>query len=180
MILADIDIRHYSMKDGMIEPFNNDQLQPASYDVKLGVGFLVPYTGSPIDLSDCRPVDGGVRRLHTGYYMLRPWDIVVASTEEKVDIPENMVGRIEGKSSLARFGLQIHSAGYLDPGFRGNVTLEIVNFWSRSHILRSGMLIAQLSFERMTGRALNPYSKERNHYQDSEGAVESRYDPKPL
>jgi dCTP deaminase len=177
-ILPDYQIRKAALHSDLIVPFDNKYLQPASYDTRLAVGFLEPQESQfPLDLRvGARPIDGGVTLVEETFYTLKPWHLVLGSTVERVNIPDNMVGRIEGKSSLARFGIQIHSAGYLDPGFCGNVTLEIVNFWPRLVRLWSGMLIAQLSFEWMSGKCDTPYSSERNHYQHSEGAVASRYE----
>jgi dCTP deaminase len=102
---------------------------------------------------------------------LRPGRFVLGATIEKVSIPDFMVGRVEGKSTRARQGIQIHAAGYLDPGFEGNVTLEIVNLGERIVVLWPGILIAQFSFEKLEFPCDVPYNSERNHYQGSEGVI---------
>lgn len=165
-------------QDPLIDPFDDDCLQPASYDVSLAEVILVPRSGAshPIDTrthsEDNRyePLD-----ISDKGYLLTQGRFVLGSTIEWVNTHIDLVGRIEGKSSRARQGIQIHSAGYLDPGFCGNVTLEIVNFSPDPVILWPEVLIAQLSFEKLTGPCRLPYSSERNHYQNSKGVVGSRY-----
>lgn len=166
-------------RDGLITPWNPEQLQPASYDVRLFHIIRISHFRDTrvLDLGD---TDTLVNRTdeydlneHRGY-MLQPNRFILAGTAERVDIPTNMVGRIEGKSSLARLGLQIHCAGFLDPGFRGNVTMEIVNLFDLPIILRPGILIAQLSFDYLCERASAPY---KGRYQDSQGVIGSRYHP---
>lgn len=159
----------------LVYPFDSDQLQPSSYDVKLASIILVPHLKrhEPIDLR--KPADDRTDPVDiSDGFVLTQGRFVLGATVEKVSIPIDMVGRIEGKSSRARQGLQIHSAGYLDPGFRGNVTLEIVNFAPDPMILWPDILIAQLSFEYLIRPCARPYSKERNHYQDSDGVIGSR------
>jgi dCTP deaminase len=180
-VLSDQYIEKYAKQFNMIEPFMFELLQPASYDVRLSPILRVPHTRSfkSIDLGDPETVKGRTEVFNMdeeGGYALQPGRFVLGSTIESVDIPDYIVGRIEGKSSIARLGLQIHCAGYLDPGFRGNVTVELVNFFDMPIILRPGVKIAQFSFERMTNNARKPYCNERNHYQDSEGTIESKYE----
>lgn len=175
-VLPDHEIARLSPP--LIEPFKDGNLQPASYDVELASKLLIPKTihSSELDLrhGDKPLVHELEMSLESGY-ILRHNKMILGSTIEYVDIPETMVGRVEGKSTLARLGIQIHSAGYLDPGFRGNVTLEIVNFWPRSIVMWTGMKIAQLSFEYLTSGCQTPYNAQRNHYQDSEGVIGPRY-----
>lgn len=175
-ILPDMMIRKHIFKCAMIEPFDEDQLQPASYDVRLASKLQVPslMNTNSIDLGEPESIRdrNSTFDMDSKGYVLQSNRFVLASTIEKVDLPTNIVGRIEGKSSLARLGIQIHSAGYLDPGFRGNVTLEIVNFNDLPIILRPGVLIAQLSFAFMSEHSSRPY---KGRYQDSEGTIESRY-----
>ena len=165
--------REDAVKNGkaLISPFTLVQLQPSSYDVLLSDQIRVPVKQwGVIDMRETPRDDTELVDITNGF-LLAQGHFVLGSTYEKVSIPHNMVGRIEGKSTRARQGLQIHSAGYLDPGFRGNVTLELVNFSPRPMMLYPGIRVAQLSFEWLDGYCDLPYSKERNHYQDSEGTV---------
>jgi dCTP deaminase len=160
----------------LIRPYNPTQLSPSSYDVRVDRKILVPNMRQhrPIDLGKPAP-QGRMDEVNiTGGYMLVQGRFVLASTVEWVDVPDDMVCRLEGKSSLARLGLQIHSAGYIDPGFAGNITLEIVNLSEDPVILRYGVLIGQLSFQRMSSAARKPYSKT-GRYGGSRGPRESLY-----
>lgn len=180
-VLPDHEIERYSRCSRnlnipleLIYPFKSNQLQPASYDCQLHFEILVPVPKiSPVDLREPGVEMTNKVEIDHGH-MLMPHQFVLGATKEWVNIPNNMVGRIEGKSSRARRGLQVHSAGYLDPGFRGNVTLELVNFAPWPILLYPDILIAQLSFEYLTSSCKQPYSSYRNHYQNSHGAVESR------
>lgn len=157
----------------MIEPWNLDQLGPSSYDVRLASLIRVPHLRDfrPIDLR--RPVTDQTDSVDITTGFLLPQDgFILASTVERLIVPNNLVCRVEGKSSLARLGIQIHSAGFIDPGYRGTVTLEITNFLPKPVILYPDILIAQLAFEELSGKCERPYS---GRYQSSEGAVASRY-----
>jgi dCTP deaminase len=174
-VLPDHEIRWFCLERNLIEPFDRDQLQPASYDTKLAKEILVPVPGKretdtrkPSSPQRTRRVD-----ISDGYELV-PSRFILGSTVEWVNVPPSLVARIEGKSSRARQGIQIHSAGYIDPGFHGNVTLEIVNFSPYTVILYPDILIAQLSFAWLSSDADQPYSSERNHYQDSHGVIDSR------
>jgi dCTP deaminase len=180
-VLPDHHIERLVFQKSLIHPYLPKLLQPASYDVRLDPILRVPVQHSlkPIDLAD---PDTTQERTQTfdmdehGGFALYSGRFVLGATMEVVDIPDDIVGRIEGKSTLARMGLQIHCAGYLDPGFKGNVTVELVNFFDTAIILRPGVKIAQFSFEYMTEPCRRPYDRDHNHYQDSRGVIESRYD----
>lgn len=181
-VLPDHQIEDLVYKKGLIAPYLAGNLQPASYDVRLDEVIRVPHRNSlkSIDVADPESM-----RERTELYSMRdngngfslgPGRFVLGATMEYVAIPNDLVGRIEGKSSVARLGLQIHCAGYLDPGFRGNVTVELVNFFDVPIIIRPEMLIAQFSFEWMSEPCRVPYQSGRNHYQNSQGVIDSRYD----
>jgi len=166
----------------MIRPFDERRLQPASYDVCLGTSF------KRVDKTRLRPVDLAephtFKDLYTDVQItddesltISPKGFVLACTMERVFIPPCVVGRIDGKSSLARLGLVIENAGYLDCGFRGRITLEIYNQLPVPIILHPGLSIAQLSFETTTGRPDRLYGNPElnSHYQDDDEATGSRY-----
>ncbi len=157
----------------LIEPYNTKQLQPASYDIRLASTIRVPHLReyAPIDLR--KPVENRTDEVDiTDGFVLNQHHFVLASTVEWVNIPDKLVARIEGRSSLARIGLQIHSAGYIDPGFCGNITLEIVNFGENPILLWPDVMIGQLSFERLSSPCESPY---KGKYQNSTGTVASRF-----
>lgn len=141
------------VEDGLIDPFTVGQLQPASYDLKLGA----------------------LEGFNTKHVILGPQQFMLGSTLERVRIPDNIVGRLEGKSSLARQGLIIHTAGFIDPGFRGQLVLEITNLSGKPVMLEIGQLIAQIAFFEMDGPVERPYGHPDlgSHYQDQEGPTPS-------
>ncbi len=162
MILSDRSIRE-QLNQGRIriEPLHPECVQPSSVDLHLYSEFLVfrnsrrPYIDvrePQSDLTDLIRVDAGEA------FILHPGEFVLGSTSEIVGIPDDLVGRLDGKSSLGRCGLMIHStAGYVDPGFVGRLTLELSNVANLPIALYPGMRIAQISFSRMTTPADHPY-----------------------
>lgn len=194
-VLPDHEIRRAAIlsEPPLISPFNEARLQPASYDVQLGAKILVPTEhGETVVINN--PIEEGRRRtvdlskplpkgLYTEVditdgYTIYPSQFILAVTIERVHVPSTMVGRIEGKSSIGRLGLTAHiTAGYLDPGFQGCVTLEMVNFFTRPIRLHPGKLIAQIGFEWMSSPCDHPYgsSKLDSHYQGADGVQGSRY-----
>lgn len=154
MILSDKDILRELESDQLsIQPFDSDRLQPSSYDLALSERF---WTQRPkrvdevIDLDHPPNMDDIGLSTITRCYTLRPGMFVLGSTTEHVQIPGHLAARLEGKSSLGRLGLIIHAtAGYIDPGFRGYLTLELTNVGIFPIRLRVGMAIAQLTLLRM-------------------------------
>ncbi len=147
----------------MINPFYPQQVKTASYDVRLGGEFRTEQ-----DQVYQHAVDGNPYRLATGAFVL-------GHTLEYVRIPAHMCARVEGKSSTGRRGLGVHvTAGFIDPGFEGQITLELVNH-SRFHIfdLQPGMLIAQLTFHYLSHRPEHLYGSPsaNSHYQGQTGAT---------
>lgn len=192
-MLADTLIRHaLSEEDSsfrlVIDPFPQDvQFQPASVDLRLGNEFkqfnpakdsralspTEPYPEDWVSTTVLPPVPHDA----TVAYILEPGVFTLATTIERVKIPNNLVARVEGKSSLARLGLLVHvTAGFIDPGFSGNITLEMVNLSPRPIDLVVGMRICQLSFDRVDGRVERPYGHPglRSKYQGQAGTTESR------
>jgi dCTP deaminase len=159
----------------MIEPYTPDQVGPASYDVRLGNDFKVFERDDTVAIDFANPADitKHVTVEDGGQFVLHPGEFALGVTTEKVNLPNNVVGRIEGKSSIGRLGLMIHiTAGYIDPGFRGPITLEMVGVHPLPLILRPGMLIAQISFHETSMAAQQPY---QGRYQDAESVQSSRF-----
>jgi dCTP deaminase len=176
-VLNDISIkkRCERVPTPMIAPYNSDQVQPASYDVRLGCSFRIFQRDHReyVDLADPIDITKEVILGPGEYLTLHPGEFVLGVTDEKVHMPDDIVARIEGKSSIGRLGLMAHvTAGYIDPGFRGNITLEMACFHPLAIRLRPDMLIAQLSFHEMIGPAGKPY---RGRYQDADGVEPSKY-----
>lgn len=165
MIYSDADIRK-ALASGeiVIEEVRDDDIQPASVDLRLSnrpFKFMRELR-APIDpmrdqsgqMVDVPFSDGG-----SGVVHLHPGEFALASTRERVVIGNTVAGRLEGKSSLARLGLIVHTtAGFFDPGFEGFPTLELLNVSPRSIILRPGMAIAQMAFFEMRTECERPYS----------------------
>lgn len=174
MILSDLNLHEEG--PGLIEPFNPDQVGPASYDVRLGNDFRVFQRDETpaIDFNDPADITKLVHIPDEGYFLLHPGEFVLGVTREVVHMPDDIVSRIEGKSSVGRLGLMVHvTAGYIDPGFNGPITLEMASMHPLPLMLRPGKLIAQLSFHTMTAPALKPYN---GRYQGDTTVAASRYD----
>ncbi len=168
-----------------IDPWDPGMVQPASVDLKLGCSFRVFHNHriQVIDLAD--PPGGLTEHVEVPYdepFVIHPNEFVLGRTEERVELPDDVVARIEGKSSLGRLGLIVHAtAGFVDPGFRGTLTLEITNFNSVPIVLRPGLPIAQLSFMTLDREAERPYGHPElgSHYHEQVEATESRYRTPP-
>jgi dCTP deaminase len=164
-----------------IDPFDASCLQPASVDLRLDNTFLVFRHTSKAYIDLARELDGlteVVRAPEGEPFMLHPGEFVLGSTIEKVTLPDDIVGRLEGKSSLGRLGLLTHvTAGFCDPGFSGYLTLELSNVSNLPITLYKGMRVGQISFFTMTTPAAKPYGSAglESRYQDQRGPTPSRY-----
>lgn len=182
MILSDRSIRE-ALLDGriLVDPLDESCLQPASIDVKVSGLFRVfrNHTTSVIDVKkDLTELTELVEVNPNDAFILHPGEFVLGSTLERVAIADDLVARIEGKSSLGRLGLLIHStAGFIDAGFDGHITLELSNVANLPITLYPNMKIGQVSFMTMTTPAENPYGKgaRGSKYQGQRGPTPSRY-----
>ena len=177
MVLSDCDILARQNENGcsiLITPFRRDKVQPASVDLTLYDELLVPQKlgyGARMDLRRHQPVDQ-MQRVRFTDYDLRPGAAVIGATAERLAVPTDLVARVEGKSSLGRLFLAVHiTAGFIDPGFAGHVTLEIVNHGPWTIVLHAGMDIAQVSFTQLTSPVLRAYGDTSlgSHYQHQHG-----------
>lgn len=175
MILSDRDILHRIEQGDMVEPFNPGLLQPASVDLRLGNEFRVfERSGEAIvDLADPVDITKLVRVEDSEYFTLHPGEFVLGHTYEKIRLPDDLVARVEGKSSLGRLGLFVHiTAGYVDPGFHGRITLEMHCVHPLAIRLRPMCAIAQVSFHQLSSTAINVYE---GRYQGDASVAPSRY-----
>ena len=166
MVLSDRTIRRLLAEGRIgIDPYDEALLQPSSVDVRVDRFFRVFHNARyPFidvkepqeELTELVEIDGDRP------FILHPGEFVLGQTTEWVELPDDLVARLEGRSSLGRIGLLIHStAGYIDPGFRGTVTLELSNVANLPIALDCGMRIGQISFFRMSSPVERPYgSKE--------------------
>jgi dCTP deaminase len=165
----------------IIEPFDDRCVQPSSIDVKIGPLFRVfrNHTAKVIDVKeDMTELTELVEIPDDGVFILHPGDFVLGSTLERIVVPDDMVARIDGKSSLGRLGLIIHStAGFIDPGFDGHITLELTNIATLPITLYPNMKVGQVSFMMMTTAADQPYGKgaQGSKYFGQRGPTPSRY-----
>jgi dCTP deaminase len=164
----------------IVEPLGEDCIQPASIDVHLDKHILVfrnsrrPYIDVRQDMSDLTEME---EVFEDKPFILHPGEFVLGSTLEHIEIPVDLVARLEGKSSLGRIGLLIHStAGYVDPGWKGHLTLELSNVANLPVTLYYGMKIGQLSFLNLSTPADNPYGSPglRSKYQGQQEPTASR------
>lgn len=181
MLLSDRDIRA-QVADGRvaIDPFSEDMIQPSSVDVRLDKYFRVfeNHRYPHIDPAEEQPdLTRLVEAEAEEPFILHPGEFVLASTLEVVTLPDDVAGRLEGKSSLGRLGLLTHStAGFIDPGFSGHVTLELSNVATLPIKLWPGMKIGQLCLFRLSSPADHPYGSQRygSRYQGQRGPTPSR------
>jgi dCTP deaminase len=181
MVLSDRTIRRLIDERRIeIEPYDPALLQPSSLDVRVDRLFRVfrnnraPYIDVKVeqDLTELVEVDD------VEPFILHPGEFVLGSTLERVRLPDDLVARLEGKSSLGRLGLLIHStAGFIDPGWDGHVTLELSNVANLPITIYFGMKIGQISFMQLTEPAESPYGAGAigSKYQGQRGPTPSRY-----
>ncbi|MCP3937206.1 MAG: dCTP deaminase [Actinomycetia bacterium] len=182
MILSDHTIRE-ELDAGriVIEPLGNDCIQPSSVDLHLDRYFRVfrNHTMGYIDVKqNLEELTQLIEAEDDDPFILHPGEFVLGSTLERVAVPADLVARLEGKSSLGRLGLLIHStAGFVDAGWDGQLTLELSNVANLPITLYPGMKIGQISFIRMTTPADNPYGTSAlgSKYQGQKGPRPSRY-----
>lgn len=189
MVLSDRDIKAEIARGRIvIEPLDPACIQPASVDIHLGNRFRVfrntrrPYIDVRLDMEDLTEL---VEQADSEPFILHPGEFVLGVTLESVSLPDDIVARLEGKSSLGRLGLLIHStAGFVDPGWRGHLTLELSNVARLPITLFAGMRIGQVSFLRLSSPAERIYGGAGlgSKYQGDDGPTPSRYHldfPKP-
>lgn len=170
MILSDKTILKM-MDEGTlkISPIEEGQVQPASVDIRLGNTFSI-VKDSPSGIITLEN-EIKYKTITTDTYILLPNQFVLATTMEYFDLPNDLTAFVEGRSSLGRMGLFIQNAGWVDPGFKGEITLELYNANRCAIELKAGRRVGQLVFAKMDGEALNPYNGK---YQGQTGATGSR------
>ena len=182
MILSDRSIRD-ELASGriVIEPLSEGCVQPSSVDLHVDRYFRVfrNHSQRVIDVKeDQEELSELVEIREDDALILHPGELVLGATAERIALPDDLVGRLEGKSSLGRLGLLIHStAGFVDPGFDGYLTLELSNVANLPITVYPGMKIGQISFLRMTTPAEHPYGSKAlgSKYQHQRGPTPSRY-----
>ena len=182
MVLSDRTIRRL-LDEGRIgiEPYEQALVQPSSVDVRVDRYFRVfrnsryPFIDVKTNQEDLTEI---VEVAEDEAFILHPGEFVLGSTLERITLPDDVVGRLDGKSSLGRLGLLIHStAGFIDPGWDGHVTLELSNVANLPITIYPGMKIGQLSFVQLSEPAERPYGSAGigSKYQGQRGPTPSRY-----
>jgi dCTP deaminase len=182
MVLSDRTIRRL-LEEGRIgiDPYAEELLQPSSVDVRVDRLFRVfrnsryPYIDVKQEMEELTEL---VEVESEEAFILHPGEFVLGSTLERITLPDDLVARLEGKSSLGRLGLLIHStAGFIDPGWDGHVTLELSNVANLPITIYYGMKIGQLSFVQLSEPAEHPYGTGSlgSKYQGQAGPTPSRY-----
>lgn len=181
MILSDRTMRE-AIAAGriVIDPFDESMIQPSSIDMRLDRFFRVflNHTMPVIDVKqNLEELTQLVEITDDQPFVLHPGEFVLGATYERIGVPDDLVARVEGKSSLGRLGLLIHStAGFIDAGFDGHITLELSNVATLPIKLWPGMKIGQLCFFRLSSPAEHPYGAEvyGSRYQNQRGPTPSR------
>lgn len=181
MLLSDRDILHEVETGGItLDPWDPGMVQPSSVDVRLDKFFRVfenhryPHIDPSVEQEELtrlvEPPEGEA-------FVLHPGEFILGSTYEQITLGDSIAARLEGKSSLGRLGILTHStAGFIDPGFRGHVTLELSNMATMPVLLWPGMKIGQFCFFRLSSPAENAYGSEKygSRYQGQRGPTPSR------
>ncbi|UUY05320.1 dCTP deaminase [Svornostia abyssi] len=185
-VLSDGTIRRLIAEGAIkVDPWDDGMVQPASVDLRLGHSFRVfhNHRASAIDLKDPpRNLTEQVTITDDEPFLIHPGEFVLGRTLEWVELPDDVVARIEGKSSIGRLGLIVHAtAGFVDPGWKGTLTLEITNLTRIPIKLWANLPIAQLSFMTLDRAAERPYGHPElgSHYHGQLEATESRYEGGP-
>ncbi len=189
MILSDRDIKERIENGSLtIKPLENPelQIQPASVDLRLGSQFLeFQRTNIPCIHPDSeQEVDEYVSETiveEGDEFVLHPGDFVLGTTKERVEIPPDLIAHVEGRSSLGRLAIVVHAtAGLCDPGYKGQITLELSNLGTAPVALTPGMRISQLTFTELSSPSERPYGEERgSKYQGQDGPQASRVQDDP-
>src|SRR5207248_4092737 len=182
MVLSDRTIRRL-LGEGRIgiDPYDESLLQPSSVDVRVDRYFRVFHNARYPYIDVKQPQEALTELVEVNGdepFILHPGEFVLGSTLEVVSLPDDLVARLEGKSSLGRLGLMLHStAGFVDAGWSGHLTLELSNVANLPIAIYPGMKIGQISFIRMTSPAERPYgsAETRSKYQGQRGPTPSRY-----
>ena len=182
MVLSDRDIRRQIAQGRIVvDPYDDDAVQPASVDLRLGSPLLIEETAKLALIDPRQQSDMQWRTVELDEsvpYPLQPGEFALGITAENIEIPDDIVGRLDGKSSLGRLGLVVHStAGFVDPGWKGRLTLELSNLSGIPINLYLGMKSSQLSFVWLSSPAERPYGSAglNSKYQGQMGPVPSRF-----
>lgn len=177
MYLSDKKILELNNRKQILEPFNEDCLNPCSYDLRLSKEcFLFPLEADTTPMNPHKPKMVYERKgLEGEQVLLKQGEFCLASTIEKVNLPDNIAAQVVGKSSIGRCGLFVHNAGHVDPGFKGTITLELYNAGPNIIDITSIERICQLVFIKVDGEVENSYAGK---YQNQDRVTPPKADRK--
>ncbi len=173
MIQGDVSIRSLIKQGCVVSPDGEYLINPASINVRIGRTFLVPshvydggiHLGGKVEYDECRlPEEDS-----TAEFCLQAGEFALATTLERFDLPDDVAAYVQGRSSIGRAGLSVQNAGFVDPGFRGHITLELKNETRNAIYIRPGYPVAQMIFERTTYVA-HPYNGKYNGQVEATGS----------
>ena len=173
MILTDKNIlQQISDNKIVIDPSPSlEQIQPSSIDLRLGNEFLLPIPHQLVDVKNGSP---HYETIECNVLQMPPNSFILGTTIERIKLPPNLIARVEGRSSLARLGIAIHiTAGFIDPSFEGQITLEIANLSNNTVMLYENMRICQIVFEELKETPNRLYGDCGNKYQGQQGVTGS-------
>jgi|APHM01.1.fsa_nt_gi deoxycytidine triphosphate deaminase len=177
MVLSDKDIAKYIRSDELvIDPYKPDNIEPASVDLRLGEDFKRPERKLRKDLHKSVTLDKESDRIKAEQLSepieLDKNDFILATTKEYVEIPDDLSARVLGRSSFGRLGISVHqTAGFIDPGFKGQITLELCNHGFTTVEIEPDKRVCQIVFEKLSSPAAKPYGHEDSQYQNQSGAT---------
>jgi dCTP deaminase len=175
MILSDGTIKKLLLSGELVcRPITDESIQPASIDCRLGEHFLIIDNKKSKEIDLNKPIK--YKELKKKEIIIHPHSFLLGTTMEYIELPDNLIAFVEGRSSIGRMGLFIQNAGWVDPGFKGRITLELYNANSVPIKLEAGRRICQLVFGRMGFAAESPYGapERKSKYQGQMDAVGSR------
>lgn len=170
MIISDKTLMDMiNKKTLLVDPLDKEQIQPASIDIRIGNTYSIveDLPSGIINLDE----EIKYKQITADKYLLLPGQFVLATTMEYFELPDDITAFVEGRSSLGRMGLFIQNAGWVDPGFKGEITLELFNANRCAIELNVGRRVGQLVFAKLDDKALNPY---KGKYQGQKGATGSK------
>lgn len=161
-----------------IDPYDETNIEPASVDLRLADEFLKVQAPVTRATQTTVPLDGDDPLVYTPVeevpVLLEPGELMLAATRETVALPDDLTAQVLGRSSLGRLGVSVHqTAGFIDPGFEGQITLELSNHGPAPVELSPGRRICQIVFSELSSPALRPYGHEGSQYQGQDGATPS-------
>lgn len=170
MVLSDIDLKRALVgKKLVVQGLRNHAIQPASIDLHLGGDFIEFGSKKTVDVFDTE--SGYTKTTIMDTFCISSRAFVLATTDEYIELSNGLAAFIEGRSSIGRKGLFIHNAGYIDPGFKGRITLELFNASPRPIIVHKGMSICQMVVLEVSTPAQHPYNGK---YQNQDTVTESK------